>query len=404
PTKSSICFICTSTVGRYTCPKCGIAYCSVACYRHERHSACSEAFYRDCCLESLRGETVGTSERRAMAEVLRRRLAQEAEEKLMVDDVIEDEEDDLASRLAGVDLDAVDIDADALWRQLTPSERRRFVRSLETGECADCLPEVTPWWQGPVRDAEKEPPTLSAPDAALVASLRPDPASTTRRLPPPSPLMPLVLLEALLTYAYSMRLSNCDLTDCPDQLITCCQLLWPCAPGSKSSAHASTPTSSAHAPTPTSSAHAPTPTSSAHALTPNSAPAAIAQCPSNAPLPNLDLTVARFLHRLQSNPSQLCYSNSLFLACLHDAIRLLGQDRSLRYPERALADLHSALQVLANKTRYARLATKRLEYLCAWLLAEESSRYQQCCQLVPLLELAVCQYATELMSEKNTID
>jgi len=37
------------------CPRCGIPYCSLKCYKDERkHVKCSESFYKDCVMEGLR--------------------------------------------------------------------------------------------------------------------------------------------------------------------------------------------------------------------------------------------------------------------------------------------------------------------------------------------------------------
>ena len=38
---------------RYTCPRCNVRYCSLECYRSEKHGGCSEAFYHDCVVEDL---------------------------------------------------------------------------------------------------------------------------------------------------------------------------------------------------------------------------------------------------------------------------------------------------------------------------------------------------------------
>ncbi|KAJ1357430.1 hypothetical protein KIN20_015576 [Parelaphostrongylus tenuis] len=40
---------------QYKCPRCNANYCSLRCYRCERHSKCSEGFYKECVKEHLEG-------------------------------------------------------------------------------------------------------------------------------------------------------------------------------------------------------------------------------------------------------------------------------------------------------------------------------------------------------------
>ncbi|CAB3403007.1 unnamed protein product [Caenorhabditis bovis] len=39
----------------YTCPRCSIQYCSIKCYRNEKHSQCSEMFYQEHVKRELSG-------------------------------------------------------------------------------------------------------------------------------------------------------------------------------------------------------------------------------------------------------------------------------------------------------------------------------------------------------------
>jgi hypothetical protein len=52
-----------------------------------------------------------------------------------------DDDDDLAERLEGVDLD----DADQVWSQLTADERAEFERMCSSGKIEDLVPEFVPW-------------------------------------------------------------------------------------------------------------------------------------------------------------------------------------------------------------------------------------------------------------------
>ena len=54
-----------------------------------------------------------------------------------------DDDEELSERMADVDLD----DADAIWRRLTPGERKEFGRLVDTGDISKMVPEFKPWWE-----------------------------------------------------------------------------------------------------------------------------------------------------------------------------------------------------------------------------------------------------------------
>ena len=54
-----------------------------------------------------------------------------------------DDDDELSDRMAGVDLD----DADAIWKGLTPGERKEFERLVDSGDISKMVPEFKPWWE-----------------------------------------------------------------------------------------------------------------------------------------------------------------------------------------------------------------------------------------------------------------
>jgi HIT zinc finger len=86
-----------SALSRYECPRCALAYCSVACYKH--HSdACVDAFHRDTA-ENLRDVRATKEERKRMNEILQRLLAADGEgpdgrERPDLDDLSDDGDDD----------------------------------------------------------------------------------------------------------------------------------------------------------------------------------------------------------------------------------------------------------------------------------------------------------------------
>ena len=60
-----------------------------------------------------------------------------------IDSDDDDDLDELADRLQGVDLD----DANQVWLRLSKSERRQFTELLEKGDVNSLLPEFKPWWE-----------------------------------------------------------------------------------------------------------------------------------------------------------------------------------------------------------------------------------------------------------------
>ncbi|XP_048853896.1 zinc finger HIT domain-containing protein 2 [Brienomyrus brachyistius] len=75
-----MCGLCLKEPLRYTCPRCNVPYCSVACYRSPTHSTCSEEFYKESVMQELK--RTGSTEqegRRQMQEILLRLRERENE-------------------------------------------------------------------------------------------------------------------------------------------------------------------------------------------------------------------------------------------------------------------------------------------------------------------------------------
>jgi len=135
------CKICNADEYKYICPRCGIPYCSVNCYRDpKKHIQCSESFYKECIIQKMQTEQNPEKVKR-MKEVLQRfheeYRAALMEETGMTDMDIEpealdsDDEQPLGKRMKGVDLD----NSAEVWKNLTPEERddfKRFAREYET--------------------------------------------------------------------------------------------------------------------------------------------------------------------------------------------------------------------------------------------------------------------------------
>ncbi|XP_017284052.1 zinc finger HIT domain-containing protein 2 [Kryptolebias marmoratus] len=68
---AAVCMLCKCKPSNYTCPRCNLHYCGLACYRSPDHSVCSEEFYKESVLRELKemGKTE-TEGRKKMQEIL----------------------------------------------------------------------------------------------------------------------------------------------------------------------------------------------------------------------------------------------------------------------------------------------------------------------------------------------
>lgn len=134
------CAICLNSESKYTCPKCGIVYCSVNCYKSEKHILCSEDFYKDRVIEELKTINTDELDRDKMINILRRTHAEDLSDSDI--DTDDDSIPDLSERLQGIDLN----DADNVWKCLTDEEKNEFEQLLSSGDIIEVIPEFVPWW------------------------------------------------------------------------------------------------------------------------------------------------------------------------------------------------------------------------------------------------------------------
>lgn len=202
-----VCGLCLAKPYCYTCPRCNIVYCSLACYRSSAHAGCSEEFYKESVLEELK--STGRNEKEArekMQDILLRvrknegelehiteALGEEAEpggtEALELlsrlaeiqtsgeenteeiqrilsrlgdideggdgsreDDFTEEEDQDLADKLAGLDIDS--LSEEELWALLSRQDREKFEALVKGRAIGGLIPIWKPWWE--VHDKPKE--------------------------------------------------------------------------------------------------------------------------------------------------------------------------------------------------------------------------------------------------------
>ena len=138
-TDASGCQLCLKKLSKYTCPRCNVKYCSVECYRSRKHVQCSETFYKQCVMDTLKGDTIDNHEKRKMMEILKRFEQEETEDGITDEGLGEN----LEERLEGLNLDQ---DTEKIWEKLTEEEKREFQRAVDDGYIGSLVDTWVPWW------------------------------------------------------------------------------------------------------------------------------------------------------------------------------------------------------------------------------------------------------------------
>ncbi|XP_017103613.3 zinc finger HIT domain-containing protein 2 [Drosophila bipectinata] len=174
------CHFCRTDAFKYTCPKCNALYCSVGCYKSKEHLKCSEEFYKSCIQDELAGATTtpeSQEDMRKIYDILRRMRETDAgfnpkdfdadglensidsddneepegeddddgEDRVPGEPIEEEFEEDIASRLKGIDIN----DADEVWSRLTAEEQEEFQKLITNGDIMKLMPDYKPWWLKP---------------------------------------------------------------------------------------------------------------------------------------------------------------------------------------------------------------------------------------------------------------
>lgn len=209
------CGICETEKSKYCCPKCDIMYCSLSCYKDEKHLRCSEDFYKKEVLEELKSQNVDVDSKTEMMKILQKfdetnefidplDEAVEDEEEDVEEDSDDEPEDDLADRIKGVNFD----DADALWDKLTYEERQQFQNLVDSGEITELLPPSEPWYMN--EEAQNMP--------EICAKI---PEYTKLSSKPPADSIKFNLLNILAAYSYMQRYFLGDYNSFPDECCSC---------------------------------------------------------------------------------------------------------------------------------------------------------------------------------------
>ena len=137
PDNNSCCVFCVKKVPKYTCPRCNVRYCSSVCYKSDKHSQCSELFYKDCVLEEMSEHKGSSDDKVKMLEMLKK-LNERGRDEEMFD------AEDLEERLHDIDINS---DPEGVvWSALTENERKQFESAVKSGEISNLIDVWVPWW------------------------------------------------------------------------------------------------------------------------------------------------------------------------------------------------------------------------------------------------------------------
>ncbi|XP_029030664.1 zinc finger HIT domain-containing protein 2 [Betta splendens] len=112
---TAVCMLCKSKPSCYTCPRCNLHYCGLACYRSPDHSACSEEFYKESVLQELKNMGKTESEGKKKMQEILMGLRQKAEckeggmESLLKEVGIVSDDADIGKQVATEEVQVVEL-------------------------------------------------------------------------------------------------------------------------------------------------------------------------------------------------------------------------------------------------------------------------------------------------------
>ncbi|XP_017299546.1 zinc finger HIT domain-containing protein 2-like isoform X2 [Diaphorina citri] len=203
------CKFCSSGNSKYLCPRCGVRYCSVPCYKSPSHLMCSEDFFKQCIQEELDSTPADPQTRKQMMEALQK-MHETALEDGQEDELLDsdDEDADLATRLENIDLN----NAEAVWSLLTDAERAEFESLVSSGDVAKILPVWTPWWctkPAPLIEEVNQPESSATQNTPEYPALVPNiPVFYLICTVKPSPCIEFNMVNTIAAYTFTSRHYN----------------------------------------------------------------------------------------------------------------------------------------------------------------------------------------------------
>ncbi|XP_039752699.1 zinc finger HIT domain-containing protein 2 [Pararge aegeria] len=214
-----LCGLCDENLSKYCCPRCEVFYCSLDCYKSERHAACSENFYRECVNEELASYQVDDDSKKKMIDILKRMHTENVDDDVEIEDPenipenvesIDSDDDsdvDLHTRIKDLNLD----DPNVLWNALTEDERNEFEAMLSGGDVGTIIPQWEPWWtyrkEKKLLEEIKETNAENGP-LTLCPDIKSVPMFSSLTSKKPSEAIRFNMANVLASYAFTARYFN----------------------------------------------------------------------------------------------------------------------------------------------------------------------------------------------------
>lgn len=219
---ASICDFCGSDPNKYICPKCGLKYCSLDCYKHPTHLNCSESFYRNCVYDWLNDETVDDNVKHRTLEILKRQFKEagfdpERPELFQDNDHLNTSEElSIEERFEGIDIENMEMDersVELIMSKLTEKEKKEFENQLKSGQIMRILSSFEsqePWYliYKPTLITELNPNSgdeerMNQINLPNIVGVPPISKLTTKS---PSPLIVNSIINCIFNYCYLNRI------------------------------------------------------------------------------------------------------------------------------------------------------------------------------------------------------
>lgn len=196
------CCFCIIQKGIYRCPRCRLNYCSVNCYRCEKHSKCSEEFYKGQVMSHLQTNQVDDDVRNQIVELLvGGNLKAPKKKRKRIKRLYGDEE-----------------------YALTEEEWSKFDSLVESGGIFDLLPANfwDPWYikfpvQSVIDDEDEFNFDDSSDDFPPYPADLPELESLSKK--PASPLIKLSVIQVIFSYCWISRFYTGDLINDPEEVL-----------------------------------------------------------------------------------------------------------------------------------------------------------------------------------------
>ncbi|KXN64558.1 hypothetical protein CONCODRAFT_14297 [Conidiobolus coronatus NRRL 28638] len=148
---STHCAICEIGTGIYSCPKCEILYCSLKCYKHEKHKSCTNEFYSEQIKDNMTSNKTTLEEKQFILDKLK-------ELESDIDNNFKDFENDfdyhsLIDNFEDLNLDTCSFSE--IWSLLPQSFQKEFEQKFLDNpdnltlqaELMNIIPSFKVWWQ-----------------------------------------------------------------------------------------------------------------------------------------------------------------------------------------------------------------------------------------------------------------